>query len=112
MLSSVVADGLFHIRDGHVLASAVEFCQRVQCSRQTLVVEAVVAVGGTTVALGREGLLDGAQVVLQVHLDHLEDGLTLLGLGRVIRAGRHVGGTAGVGNATTNIIGDTVDGTG
>ena len=112
MLSSVVADSLFHIGDGHVLTSAVEFGQRGERSRQGLAVHAVVAVAGTAVTLGREGLLDGAQVVLQVHLHHLEDSLTEFRLGGVVNTGGHVRSTTGVGYATTNIIGDTIDGTG
>ena len=109
MLCSVVADSLLHIGDGHVLTSAVEFSQRSEGSSESLAVETVVAVAGTAVTLGSKGLADGTQVILQVHLHHLEDGLTELSLGRVVHAGRHVGSTTGVGNATTNIIGDTIN---
>ena len=112
MLCSVVADSLLYIGDGDVLTGAVEFSQRGECSRECLAVEAVVSVGRTAVTLGGERLADSTEVVLQVHLNHLEDGLTQLCLGGVVNTGGHVRSTTGVGYATTNIIGDTIDGTG
>lgn len=86
MLSSIFADGQLHIINVHVLTGAVEFSQRVQRSREPLVVHAIVAVGRTAVALGGEGLLDSMQMILQVHLDEFEDSLALLGLGGVVSA--------------------------
>ena len=111
MLGSVVADSLFHIIDCHVLTAAVELSQRGERSCETFAVETVIAVGGTAIPLGGEGLADGAQVILQVHLHHLEDSLTKLCLGCVIHAGRHGWSSTGVGYATTNIIGYTINGT-
>ena len=52
-------------------------------------VETVVAVAGTAV-LGRDGLTDGAQMELQVHLDELEDCLTDTSLGGAVSTGGHV----------------------
>ena len=94
MCRSVVADSLLHIVDGHVLTGAVEFSQRGERSGETLAVQTVVSVAGTAVPLGGEGLAYGTQVVLKVHLNHLEDSLTELSLGCVVHFGGHVWGTA------------------
>ena len=111
VLGSVVADGLLHIGDGHVLTFHIEFSQCLQCLREGFVVEAEVAVGRRAILVG-DGLADGAQVMLHVHLYHLEDGLTDAGLGAVVRTGGHGGSGTGVGLAVEGVIRDTVDGTG
>ena len=89
MLSSIGADGSLYFGDGHIQTVNVLLCQRLERQGQGLVVEAVVAVAGRSV-LGRDGLTDGAQVELQVHLDELEDSLTDTSLGGAVRTGGHV----------------------
>ena len=111
MLCSVGADSGLHLGDGYVCTFYILLCQSLQCRIQALLVEAVVAVAGRAV-LGGDGLADGAQVMLHVHLDELEDGLAGAGLSGVIRAGGHGWRTAGEGFAVLTVIGDTVDGTG
>ena len=77
MLSGISTDGGLHLGDGDVLASQILFGQGIESQAQSLAIHRVIAVARTSVALRGEGLADGTQVILQVHLDHLEDRLTL-----------------------------------
>ena len=110
VLCSVGADSSLNIVDSDIFAINVLLCQCLESQGQSLAVEAVVAVGGRTVALGREGLLDGTQVQFEVQLDHLEDGLTDLCLRSVVSTGGHGWSTADISDAVTGYIRDTIDG--
>ena len=112
VLLCVGADGGLHVGDGDILALHIELSQGFEGFAKGLAVERVVAVGGAAVALGCESLLDGTQVVLEVHLDHLEDGLTELRCRGVIGTRRHGGCRTGVGDTVAGYVRDTVDGTG
>ena len=111
MLCSVVADGLFHIGDGDVLTIDIQLSQCLKGLREGLVVEAEVAVAGRTTLVG-DGLADGTQVMLHVHLYHLEDGLADTSLSGVVHAGRHGGSGTGISLAVESVVRDTIDGTG
>lgn len=94
MLRSVVANRLLHIGDGHILTVHILLSQGLQRQCQPLLVQTVVAVARRTV-LGSDGLADGPQVELHMHLHHLEDGLTHLRLRIGVSAGRHRGSASG-----------------
>ena len=91
MLLCVGADGGLNVGDSDILALHIELSQGFEGFAKRLAVERVVAVGSAAVALGREGLLDGTQVEFEVHLDHLEDGLTELRCRGVVGTRRHGG---------------------
>ena len=110
VLSSVGADGCLNVSDGHVRTIHMLLCQRLKGLREGLVVKAEVAVAGRTTLVG-DGLADGTQVMLHVHLHHLEDSLAYTSLRGVIRAGRHGWSCTGKCLAVNCVIGDTVDGT-
>ena len=110
VLCSVGADSGLNIGDGHIGTANILLGQRMESQGQGLAVDAVVAVAGRTVLAG-DGLTDGAQVVLQVHLDELKDSLTDASLGGVEHTGWNGWSTTGIGFAVESVIRDTIDGT-
>jgi len=110
MIGSIGADGCLDVGNGDIGTSQILVSQGFKGQRESLAVQIVVAVGGAAIVLGCEGLLDGALVVLHVHLHELEDGLALLGRRGVVSADGHGGCASGVGDAVAGYIRDTIDG--
>ena len=111
VLGSVSCDGGLHVSDAHVVTGHETLGQCVEGAVEGLGVERVVAVGGSAVALWGDGLTDGAQMELEVHLDEGEDGLALAGRRGAVGADRHGWGGTDVGFSVAGYVGDTVDGT-
>ena len=111
MFGGVGCDGGLHLGEGDVLASHQAVGQRFEGLGQSLAVHRIVAVHGAAVALGCESLADGAQVILEVHLHHLEDSLALQRGRGAISPDGHRGSGTDVSLSVACYVCDTVDGT-
>ena len=110
MSGGIFADGGLNFKDGDIVASDVEFYHVFKGFTQGLVVEGEVAVAGATVALRGEGLTDGAQMEAHVHLNELEDSLTLLCSWSAISACGHGWSGADISLTVAGYIRYTIDG--
>lgn len=99
ILRRVGADGGLYLGDGHHLACHHALGQGVESFTQSLVVPLEVAVARTPGTLMDEGLPESREMIPQMRLYHLEEGLTLLGGRRLVNLCRHRGGGTDISGA-------------